>query len=203
MARFLLVRHAAHDYLSRGIAGRRPGISLNETGQLQAQQLADKLSRVPIDLIVASPLQRACETAQPLSQRLGLPIQIQNEFNEIDFGDWTGQTFAELDQKPDWHQWNSFRSISIPPNGESMFQAQTRALSRILQLQKMRPRGCFAIFSHGDVIGAILMHFLGLNLDSWSRFKVDPASLSIVDIGDNFVNVSAINLNLTKASDYF
>ncbi len=63
---FLLVRHGAHDYLGRAIAGRLPGVHLNELGRQQAKQIADKLSLLPIDAIYSGPLERVRETAAAL-----------------------------------------------------------------------------------------------------------------------------------------
>src|SRR5437868_12675394 len=106
MTQFLFVRHAAHDLLERGvIAGRQPGVHLNALGKKQAEQIAERLSTLPIDAIYCSPLERACETAAPLATMLNLPVQIAEEFNEIDFGAWTNCAFGDLDIVPLWQQW--------------------------------------------------------------------------------------------------
>jgi broad specificity phosphatase PhoE len=70
----LLVRHAAHDWLGRGIPGRLPGVGLNEEGRSQAQALARHLADAEIDAIYSSPQQRALETVAPLGRGLGLAL---------------------------------------------------------------------------------------------------------------------------------
>src|SRR4051794_33605186 len=118
MTTFLLVRHTTYHLVGKAIGGRQPDLHLDTAGRGQAKRLADDLSHLPIDAIYSGPLERACETAEPLAQKLNLPLQIADEFNEIDFGDWTNRTFAELDPLPEWQRWNSFRSRTSPPNGE-------------------------------------------------------------------------------------
>src|SRR4051795_5275704 len=72
---FLLIRHAMCDPVGRSIAGRAPGIALNETGVQQAQALADRLAKLPIAAIYSSPLERAIQTARPIAERKRLTIQ--------------------------------------------------------------------------------------------------------------------------------
>jgi broad specificity phosphatase PhoE len=131
MTRFLFVRHTAHDWMPKGIAGRIPNVRLNPLGEQQAEELGERLSILPIDAIYCSPLERACETAAPLARRLKLEPDIAEEFNEVDMGDWQGKTFAELDAIPEWKQWNTFRSVVRPPNGEYMLDVQRRVLRKI------------------------------------------------------------------------
>ncbi|MDQ3625825.1 MAG: histidine phosphatase family protein, partial [Verrucomicrobiota bacterium] len=58
---FLFIRHGAHDYLGRAIAGRLAGVHLNELGRQQAEHLAEKLSLLPVDAIFSGPLERVRE----------------------------------------------------------------------------------------------------------------------------------------------
>ena len=62
-----LVRHAAHDRLNRILCGRMPGVSLGADGRAQAAALAERLARESLAAVYASPLERACETAEPYS----------------------------------------------------------------------------------------------------------------------------------------
>jgi broad specificity phosphatase PhoE len=67
-----------------------PGIHLNKHGQAQAAALAESLKNLPIRAIYASPLERAVETAEPLAQALGLPIQLRPGLQDTDVGAWQG-----------------------------------------------------------------------------------------------------------------
>jgi probable phosphomutase (TIGR03848 family) len=198
MSCFLFVRHATHDLLTRGvIAGRTPGVHLNPVGRKQAEAIAERLSILPIDTIYCSPLERACETAGPLASKLQLPVQIAEQFNEIDFGDWTNRPFAELDAVPEWQQWNWFRSGAIAPHGESMLQVQARAVAKISELSTRH--SFVAVFTHGDLIRAVLAHFLGVPLDLFQRIEIDPGSASVVDLGTCSVRVRVVNGNVVDS----
>jgi broad specificity phosphatase PhoE len=98
---FLLIRHALCDPIGRSIAGRRPGVHLNDTGVQQAQSLAERLSGLAVGGLYSSPLERALETARPIGARHGLQVETAAGLNEIDFGDWTGRNLNELDQLAD------------------------------------------------------------------------------------------------------
>ena len=192
MARFLFVRHGTHDLLARKvIAGRQSGVHLNDIGRKQAQDIARALAPLPIEAIYCSPLERACETAGPLLKQLKLPLQVANEFNEIDFGDWTGQAFADLNRLSQWQRWNSFRSGTVAPNGESMLEVQARVLRKMFELEHQHH--VVAIFSHGDVIRAMIAHFLGLHLDFFTRIAIAPGSVSIVDVNREGAKVSLVD----------
>jgi len=85
MTKFLLIRHAMTDYAGKRLAGRMPGISLNDEGRVQAQQLVERLAGATISAIYSSPLDRATETAAPLAAARHLSCNILDEFQEIDF----------------------------------------------------------------------------------------------------------------------
>ena len=75
MPLLLLIRHGENDYSKRGrLAGRLPGIHLNDRGKEQAVELGKALADTPIKAIYSSPLERAMETADPITQAHGLKI---------------------------------------------------------------------------------------------------------------------------------
>ncbi|MFL6500708.1 MAG: histidine phosphatase family protein [Candidatus Udaeobacter sp.] len=195
MTQLLLVRHGAHDLLTPGvICGRQPDVHLNALGNLQAEQIAERLAMLPIDAIYCSPLERACETAGPLAAKFGLELRTAEEFNEIDVGVWTNRTVAELENIPEWQQWNSFRSGSAAPSGESMVAVQARAVAKVCEL---RTRHSFVtIFTHADIIRAVLAHFLGVHLDLFLRIEIDPASVSWIELHEAAVRVRLVNGNV-------
>ena len=135
MTRLYLIRHGENDFVLRGaIAGRQPGIHLNDTGHAQAERLAHELHREGIERIYSSPLERCRETAEPLARRIGIKIEPTDELLELDFGDWTGRTFAELDGCETWHRYNQFRSGTRIPGGELMLETQARVVGFVQDL---------------------------------------------------------------------
>jgi broad specificity phosphatase PhoE len=181
---FFLVRHAAHDRVGTVLCGRMPGVHLGETGKVQSERLAERFAGENVACICTSPLERAVETAEPIAARLGQRLEISEAIAEIDFGAWSGTRFEALAQDPRWAIWNSTRSISRPPYGESMLEAQARIIGAMEQLRGRYPDTSAILVSHSDVIKAALLYHLGLPIDAYSRFDIDPASISTLVVGE-------------------
>jgi probable phosphoglycerate mutase len=191
---FLLVRHAAHDWLGRGLAGRLPGVGLNAAGRAQARELVQRLAPQPLQALYSSPQQRTRETAQPLAEARGLQVAIEPAFDEIDFGDWTGRGFDELRALGEpWQQWCERRGSARPPGGEAFADVPRRALAGLRRLRQAHPAGPVAVVSHGDVIKATLAAILGLSLDHLERFEIAPAAVSVVALGADWAQVQLVN----------
>jgi probable phosphoglycerate mutase len=191
---FLLVRHAIVDAVGKSIAGWTPGIHLSSEGHAQARQLADGLSGCTAGAIYSSPLERAKETAEYISARLALPVQILDTIGEIHYGDWTGRKLAELADDENWQAYNSFRSGVRIPDGELMLEAQARVVGQLEHLREQHPGELIILVSHGDVIRAALAHFAGIPLDLHHRIEVSPASLSVIVLGHDFARIQCMNM---------
>ena len=193
MTTFLLVRHGAHDWLGRGVAGRLGGVSLNAQGWAQAEALVARLQDRDIHAICSSPQPRTRETVAALAGHRRLKVEVAPAFDEIDFGQWTGRDFASLDGDPEWAAWNQRRSAARPPGGETIGEAQRRAVQGIEALRVRHPDRTVLVTSHGDVIKAILATALGMSLDLLERFEIAPASLSALEAGEGWVQVKLVN----------
>jgi broad specificity phosphatase PhoE len=181
---FFLVRHAAHDRVGTVLCGRMPGVHLGEAGKVQSERLAERFAGENVACICTSPLERAVETAEPIAARHGQRLEVSEAIAEIDFGAWSGTRFEALAQDPRWAAWNSTRSISRPPYGESMLEAQARIVGAMEQLRGRYADGSAILVSHSDVIKAALLYYLGLPIDAYSRFDIDPASVSTLVVGE-------------------
>ena len=191
---FFLVRHAAHDNVGGFLAGRTPGIGLGEAGRAQAARLGERLRRERFDAIHASPQRRAAETAAAISVASRVnPVETAPELDEIDFGRWAGKPFDVLNEDPAWRRWNAMRSLARTPAGETMLDVEARAMRAIERLNGQYPDGAVVLVSHADVIRAVVSHILGLPVDAWSRFDVDPGSITTMIIGDWGARLLALN----------
>ena len=186
MTTFLLIRHALCDPVGQSIAGRRPGVHLNEIGRQQAVRLAERLGQLSLAALYSSPLERSIETAQPIGAQQRLEIQPAAGFNEVDFGSWTGKTIAELDQLPGWRRFNEFRSGSRIPGGETMAEVLSRSLGELEKLRDRhaQPGTLVAVVSHGDVLRMLVTHALGMPSDFIHRIELSPASVTVLEIAD-------------------
>lgn len=188
-----LVRHATYNLLGHRLAGRSLGHHLGPEGRLQAEAVADDLAERPLAAVIASPLERAQETAAPIAARHRLVVGTEPGLTEIDFGEWTGAPFEDLAHRVDWHAFNVFRSTALVPGGELMLQAQARALTALMRLRAAWPGREIAVVSHADVIKAILAHWLAVPLDLFHRLEIAPASRSIVVLHDTDAQVLGVN----------
>ena len=96
--------------------------------------MAERLAGDKIAAIYASPLQRTRESAEIVAARLGLPIGFRDDLMELDFGEWTGETFDAIRADPRWQPWNTQRSLAAIPGGESMREVQRRVVEAMLEI---------------------------------------------------------------------
>ena len=193
MSTFLLIRHAHHGWIGRGLAGWLPGVHLSAEGREQADQLAERLADAGISAVYSSPLERALETAEPLARRLGLPVCRSEPFGEVRFGAWEGLSMQELERDPLWRRYNEFRAATRPPGGELVLEIQARVISELERLRTRHPHETVAVFSHGDVIKAAAFHFAGAPVDLFPRLEISPACVTAVRLEDWGVQILRVN----------
>lgn len=194
MTMLLLVRHAHHDLLGRELVGRRPGVRLSAEGLEQSARLAELLKPLRLDRVLSSPSERCRQTAAPIAGRQGLGVETVAGLDEVDFGDWTGRGFAELHRDPEWQRFNQARSRVAIPGGERILDVQQRGVALIEDLAARHVQEKVALVSHGDVIRAILLHYLGMPLDFIQRLHVAPASLSLLEVSERHCAVRGLNI---------
>lgn len=192
---FLLVRHAVHGLLPHTLAGRTPGVELSGEGRAQADRLATRLAEEfpQISVILSSPRERARQTAEPLAASLGLPVETEPAWDELDYGGWTGRRFEELAADPRWHQWNAHRAGATVPGGETMLMMQARVVTALDRWRVRQPGGTVAVFSHAEPIRGALLHALGIPPDLFWRLEISPASLSVLTLDEGGPRVLRLN----------
>jgi probable phosphoglycerate mutase len=188
-----LVRHAAHDRVDRILCGRMPGVSLGDAGRAQASRVAKRLSGEQLAAIYSSPMERARETAEPIAAAADLNLMISPGLNEIDLGEWTGRSFAELDPDPRWKAWNAERAAGEVPGGERMQAVQDRVVTEFESLRCRHPGQRVAAVSHADVIKAAICGVLGLSLDRYHALEIEPASISSIVLWEGGGKVVCLN----------
>jgi len=193
MALFLLIRHGDTDAIGQCIPGRMPGIHLNASGRRQVETLARNLASLPIDHIYSSPLERTRETAAPIAETAGLEVKILDEINEVDFGNWSGTTFADLEQDSAWIKYNRFRTGTRIPGGELFIEVQARMLREVDRIATEFPDSVVALVSHGDPIKSLIAPFLGIPHNYTRHFEISPASVSILSYSEDGARIFCLN----------
>jgi len=186
VATVILARHGRTSANATGIlAGRTPGIVLDEVGAQQATTAAARLGGLSIAAAFTSPLERCKETATLLLRGSGVKARVERGLNECDYGDWSGRPMKDLVKEDLWKVIQAHPAGVRFPGGESMAEMSARSVGAV--------RGCDARVSadhgddavwlavaHGDIIKAVLADALGMHLDAFQRIVVDPASLSVI-----------------------
>ncbi|HQV95248.1 MAG TPA: histidine phosphatase family protein [Anaerolineales bacterium] len=196
MPTLLLIRHGENDYTkSHKMAGRLPGVHLNEKGQKQAQALGEALKGVPLKAVYASPLERAMETASPIAESHKLKIIQQPELMDTDIGDWQGRSWRVLGLTKAWKIVQNAPSRFRFPDGESFIETQTRcadALEKIIQKHN-KPKDIVAVVFHADPIRLSVAHFLGMPLDHFQRLSCDTGSVTVIHAGESRATLVKMN----------
>ncbi|MBI2758281.1 MAG: histidine phosphatase family protein [Chloroflexi bacterium] len=203
MPLLLLIRHGENEYTKTGkLAGRLPGVHLNERGQRQALELADALKDAPIRAIYSSPLERAVETAAPIAAARKLEVQIEAGLIETNVGKWQGRSLKVLNLNKHWKVIQRAPSRAKFPDGETFHECQARiitALDKIIAAHK--PQDIIACVFHADPIKLAVAHYLGLPLDHFQRLGCDTGSVSVLAIGE--MGTSVVKLNQRPSFEFF
>jgi len=170
-----------------------PGIHLNARGLDESEKMAARFRAIPLQAIYVSPLERTVETAEPLSRTLNIAAVTEPRLSDVDFGEWTGRRFSELRDDPAWREFNSSRSSALVPGGEKFSDVQSRMVSCVESLRRKHADQCVACVSHADPIRTVVMHCLGMHLDDFQRFALEPASVTVVRFESTKPMVLTIN----------
>ena len=190
MSTLLLVRHGLTAMTGPVLAGRTPGVHLDDRGTAQATAVAARIAALPLAGIVTSPLERCMETAEYVlaaQREAGREPGwfVDDRIVECGYGTWTGRPLKELAKDPVWKVVQTQPSAARFPEGESLAEMWGRATSAVREWDAhFGADGVWMACSHGDVIKAILADALGLHLDQFQRLVVDPASVSVVRYTD-------------------
>jgi len=180
LARILLVRHGSVDNEEQRFLGRRD-IPLNEAGKKQAERLHDRLAAEKIDAVYASPLRRASATAKIIAAGHDIKIISCDDLCECDFGDIEGLNYEEIKQRyPALAEELRERKTGAFPGGETIEQLNARVQAFLKTLEKHRPEETLLVVAHGGPVRLLICNLLGLGMEHWVQFRIDHASLSIV-----------------------
>ncbi|GAB3681450.1 bifunctional RNase H/acid phosphatase [Actinocorallia lasiicapitis] len=180
--RTLLLRHGQTPLsVERRFAGIGD-IPLTEHGFAQAEAAAQALAGRGVDVIVASPLRRAQDSAKAVAKATGAQIATDEGFRETDFGLWEGHSFAEVKERwPDeldaWFADPDF----APPGGESFAEVSRRVTAARDRLLRSYPEQTVAVVSHVTPIKIMVQFALDAPNTILYRLHLDTASLCTVD----------------------
>ncbi len=194
----LLCRHGQSEWNAQGrIQGQAPDAGgLTEQGRWEAQQLGLRLQGHGVTALYASDLLRAWQTAQIVSEAMGLPVQPDARWREIDLGVWQGMTPTEVDQR--WPPSLQIRERDLPrgETGETFAGLTQRTLAAINDLHARHSGQTVAVICHGGNVRAALMATPAPDGEA-----PDPRQASIPNTSVSAFQVNSAGLQATLIAD--
>ncbi|MFT7601662.1 MAG: broad specificity phosphatase PhoE [Acidimicrobiales bacterium] len=157
-ATLLLVRHGQSTWNAEGRWQGQADPPLSRLGRDQAHLAAQRIGAV--DAIIASPQQRALETAMIVSTAIGVgPVLVADDLRERHAGPWSGLSRPDIDE-----QYPGYLDDGRRPDGyETDEPLLARTLAALDEIAADNPRATVMVATHGGVIHNLEQH-LGLTL---------------------------------------
>lgn len=173
----VVVRHGRTAANAAKLLQGRVDHPLDEVGRHQAKLIAQALSDV--DRVISSPLLRARQTAA----ELGLPVEIDDRWQELDFGDYDETPVRDV---PDdvWRRWRSDPDF-VPARGEPYSKLFQRVTAALEDLKEDVRDQTIVVVSHVSPIKVAITWALGVPGTAAFRCFLDQASMSRIDVGSN------------------
>ena len=176
-----LLRHGQTEHTPERRFSGRSDLPLSELGRAEARAAALHLKDRGIDVIVSSPLQRCRETAQAAAEVLGLPVEVDDDLRELDFGEWEGLTGDEVRARSPlaFRRWWGTTDVRAP-GGESVADVSARVARARRRILDRHAGRTVLVVSHVTPIKLLLAAGLGVADDVVHRVFLEAASLCTV-----------------------
>ena len=202
--RLILVRHGISEGSLEGRFFGKTDTLLLPNAKEQIIQASSKISpwleEFPSLKFYSSPLRRATSTLQILTESLKLSkknffSEVVNEFSELDFGEWEGETSSSLMEKYPEIFSDHCRNIvkSNPPGGESLTDLRSRVCPTLLNILSCSVGHTIVVVAHLAVNRVILCSILGMPISNFFFISQNNASLNIIDFKEEVPQVRLIN----------
>jgi alpha-ribazole phosphatase/probable phosphoglycerate mutase len=179
MTDIYISRHGITESNKKKIYAGRSDERLSPEGRVQTENLGRTIQCLGINRIYSSPVQRALETAQIISQILNIPVEIENELAEMKLGAWAGLTEDEVSERflGDYQLWNTRPAELVLPERETLREIQERALRVISHINKKSDGSSVLIVTHVAIVRCLIIHYQRLDINLYRRIDVPNASV--------------------------
>jgi phosphoserine phosphatase len=202
MTKILLTRHGHVEGIHPArFRGREP-LELTARGRREAAAIAGRIAGAwRPQKIYTSPMGRCVATAAAIAEACGLPAEVCNDLNDLDYGAWQFKTFddAEADDSSLFAAWRATPHLVRFPNGESLQDLAARVANALRFVVARHRDHTVVLVGHDSVNRALLLQLLDLPLSRYWRIEQDPCCLNEIDIGDG--NVCILRMNETHHLD--
>ncbi len=198
MTRIIMVRHGQSMANAHHLFAGHSDFDLSDFGKKQAEAAAKYLlGREKIDVIYASDLKRAYNTAVEISDAFGLPISKDEGLREIFAGEWEGLSFEYIAESyPDaMSVWRNDYSNACPTGGEATREVYRRIVPHICELAKANDGQCILLATHATVVRAFDAFARGYSEGETGKISFSHnASINIYDFDGERASVVASNI---------
>lgn len=182
--RLHLIRHGeVEERYQQFFGGSRIEMALSPLGHAQGAALGEWLATAPMDAFFTSPMLRVQQTISPLIERRGIVPTVLEDLREVDFGDWTGLRWDEVQTRfgVHAHDWLGELERGGIPGGESAASLLTRIRPCLATILAARGQD-IVVACHGGIVRALLALLLDLPMARMAHFAVDYGSLTTVEL---------------------
>ena len=193
-----LLRHAQSVANTKGIlAGQDDSVELSKAGFKQAEALISYLSAIKFSKVYSSPLTRCIQTIAPFMEKNPkIDFQVDNRVIEMNYGKWSGRKLAVLSKDPKWKNVQNNPAGFTFPQGESFKSMRKRVDLALADLKTKK--GPILVVTHGDIIKMAITSSLGLPINRFQSFVVEPASLTIINLEKSGTTILQSNFKVSQ-----
>ena len=192
-----LVRHGQTAANAQNLLQGHVNHPLDEVGLAQVSLLGGALQKIsPVSRVVASPLQRAQQTAQAITQGLSQHIEVETDprWIELNYGDFDGQPVSSVSPEQ-WATWRTDEHFR-PPHGETLAELSVRVHNAIDALLADSVSAHIVVVSHVSPIKAAVAWTLGVGVEVSWRTALDRASMTTVRLDAKHPALKTFNVTL-------
>ena len=182
MMKIYIVRHGETQWNKEEVFRGRKDISLNEIGKKQVERVGLYFSHRPINRIVSSPLARARQTAEAISNIISIAIETMEELTDFNFGIWEGLPLREVEKRfpADFAIWKTSPEKLRIENGDTLAMVRNRISAGLANITSGQ-EGAVVIVTHRVICKIIVLHALGIGNEHFWDMKYDPGSITLLD----------------------
>ena len=195
MTSIYLVRHGETAWNREEIFRGRTDVPLNETGMKQAELAGQYFKRMEIHAIYSSPLSRAWQTAQKISQIYQLKVELLEGIIDISFGNWEGHPHQEI-RKMDsetYRQWVESPHLVKLLGGESLDDVKKRAMAALEEVIRKHPQKAVVLVSHRVVCKVLICAILGIDNSHFWQIAQDATAINLIQYKNGKYILSLMN----------
>ena len=200
VTRFGVLRHATTEWnLARRLQGQEDS-PLTPEGESLALGWGRFLAQYSWNRILSSDLGRAQKTAALINRTLHLPLSLNSGLREMDWGQWTGRTLAEIQREcaPEWKMQIESQWFFCPPGGESHEAVWKRGRQALAEASGIWPGENILVITHEGMIKSLMYHKSTVSAVPKSELNPRPYCLHQLTFGggtlavihSNFVDMS-------------